>query len=73
VEKEPWGRGAVEADSQSKALRLGLYVSCSECARLIDLAEGNQQHRNDIEGLDLIRHSGEEHVTWLEMIGIPES
>jgi len=63
----------MEADAQAKALRLRLYFSCSEYARVIDLAEGNQQHRHDIEGPDLVRHCAEEHTTWLEMIGIPES
>ena len=34
------------ADAQAKGLRLWLYVFCSECARLIDLAEGNRQQRH---------------------------
>jgi len=66
------GDGAVDSDAQAKALRLRLYFSCPECARLIDLAEGNQQHRH-IEGPDLIQHFAEEHATWLEVIGITES
>jgi hypothetical protein len=39
----PAGLGvvAMDGDAQAKALRLRLYVLCSECARLIDLAEGN--------------------------------
>ena len=46
-----------------------MYVFCSECARLIDLAEGNRQRR-DVEGLDLVRHAAEEHAAWLEVLGI---
>jgi hypothetical protein len=56
----------------TKALRLRLYVSCSECARLIDLAEGNRQQR-DVGKTDLLLHYAEEHKTWLEMLGIIES
>jgi hypothetical protein len=63
----------MDSDGQAKALRLRLYFSCPECARLIDLAEGNQQHRHNIEGPDLVRHFAEEHATWLEVIGIRES
>jgi len=62
----------VDNEAQAKALRLRLYVSCSECARLIDLAEGNQQHRK-IEGPELVEHFAEEHAIWLEMLGISES
>jgi hypothetical protein len=38
----------LDREAQAKALRLRLYVLCSECARLIDLAEGNRQQR-DVE------------------------
>ena len=62
---------SVEGDSQAKALRLRMYVLCSECARLIDLVEGNRQQR-DFEGTDFIRHATEEHATWLEVLGIDE-
>jgi hypothetical protein len=62
----------VDNDAQAKALRLRLYASCSECARLIDLVEGNRQQR-DVERVDLLRHYAEEHKTWLEMLGITES
>ena len=58
-------------DAQAKALRLRLYVLCSECARLIDLAEGNRPQR-DVAGADLLRHAAEEHDAWLEMLGINE-
>lgn len=61
----------MEGDSQAKALRLRMYVLCSECARLIDLVEGNRQQR-DFEGTDFIRHATEEHATWLEVLGIDE-
>jgi hypothetical protein len=61
----------VEDDAQAKALRLRLYVLCSECASLIDLAEGNRPQRN-VEGRDIILHEAEEHAFWLEMLGINE-
>jgi hypothetical protein len=63
---------SVDGDTQAKALRLRMYVLCSECARLIDLAEGNRQQR-DVEGADFIRHAAEEHATWLEVLGIDEA
>jgi hypothetical protein len=46
-----------------------MYLLCSECARLIDLAEGNRQ-QSDVEALDLLRHAAEEHSVWLEGIDI---
>jgi hypothetical protein len=58
-------------EAQAKALRLRMYVLCSECARLIDLAEGNQPQRH-VEGADLVQHFAEEHVAWLEVLGISE-
>jgi hypothetical protein len=54
-----------------KALRLRTYVLCPECARLIDIAEGNRRQR-DIAGVDLLRHAAEEHAFWLEIPGINE-
>jgi hypothetical protein len=60
----------VDREAQAKALRLRMYVLCSECARLIDLAEGNRQQR-DVEVVDLIRHAAEEHSAWLEVLDIP--
>jgi hypothetical protein len=59
----------VDVSAQAKALRLRMYVLCSECARLIDLAEGNRQKR-DVEGVDLVRHVAEEHADWLEVLDI---
>jgi hypothetical protein len=56
--------------AQAHALRLRLYVFCSECAHLIDLAEGDRPQR-DVEELDVIRHAAEEHVCWLEMLVPP--
>ena len=47
-------RTTVDDDAQAKALRLRMYVFCSECARPIDLAEGNRSQR-DVEGRDLLR------------------
>ena len=61
----------MDDDAQAKALRLRLYVLCSECARLIDLAEGNRPQR-DVAGVELLRHTAEEHDSWLEMLGINE-
>jgi hypothetical protein len=52
-------RRSVDNDAQAKALRLRLYVSCSECARLIDLAEGQRPARH-VEGADLMEHFAEE-------------
>ena len=49
-----------------------MYVLCSECAHLIDLAEGNRPQR-DIESTDIIRHAAEEHAAWLEVLGIDEA
>jgi hypothetical protein len=60
----------LHSEAEAKALRLRMYVLCSVCARLIDLAEGNRQQR-DVEGLDLIRHVAEEHAAWLEVLDIP--
>jgi len=49
-----------------------MYVLCSECARVIDLAESNRPQR-DVVSTDLIRHAVEEHAGWLEMLGMNES
>jgi hypothetical protein len=62
----------VDGDAQAKALRLRMYVLCSRCAYLIDLAEGNPPQR-DVEGADLVRHQTEEHALWLEVLGVSES
>jgi hypothetical protein len=59
----------LDRDAQAKALRLRMYVLCSECARLIDLAEGSRQQR-DVEGVDLVQHAVEEHSAWLEVLDI---
>jgi hypothetical protein len=48
-----------------------MYVLCSECARLIDLVEGNPPQRG-VAGVDLLLHAAEEHDCWLEMLGINE-
>lgn len=64
----PW-RGTLNREARAKALRLRMYVLCSESARLIDLAEGNRQQR-DVEAVDLVRHAAEEHSAWLEMLDI---
>lgn len=49
-----------------------MYVLCSECARLIDLAEGNRQQR-EVEDADLARHETEQHSSRLEVLGIDEA
>lgn len=59
-------------DAQAKALRVRLYVLCSECARQIDLFEGNRQQR-EVEGSDSVRHVAEEHKIWLEVLGISDA
>jgi hypothetical protein len=56
-------------EAQARALRLRLYVLCSKCARLIDLAEGNPPKR-EVEGADLVRHAAEEQAAWLEVLDI---
>ena len=61
----------MDDDAQAKALRLRLYVLCSECARLIDLAEGNRPQR-DVAGVDLLQHAAEEHEAWLKVLGIDD-
>ena len=62
----------MDVDAQAKALRLRMYVFCSECAHLIDLAEGNRPQRS-VEGADAIRHAAEEHGAWLEVLGTDEA
>ena len=49
-----------------------MYVLCSECARLIDLAEGIRQQR-EVESADLERHQTDQHSFWLEALGIHEA
>jgi hypothetical protein len=66
------GCGTVDRQAQAKALRLRMYVLCSECARVIDLAEGNRQQR-EVEPVDLVRHEAEEHAHWLEVFGVDEA
>jgi hypothetical protein len=48
-----------------------MYVICSECARLIDLSDGNKPQRI-VESDDLVRHEVEDHAHWLEVLGIDE-
>jgi hypothetical protein len=61
----------MDEDAQAKALRHRMYFLCSECARLIDLAESNRQQRG-VEGTDLLRHAAEEHAAWLKVLGIDD-
>ena len=61
----------MDAD-QARALRVRMYVLCSQCAYLIDFAEGNQPQRN-VEAGDIIRHTAEEHAFWLEMLRIADA
>ena len=51
----------MDRQAQAKALRLRLYVLCSECARLIDLADDNKPQRM-VEAADLFRHEAEDHA-----------
>jgi len=53
-------------------LRLRMYVRCSECALLIDLAEGNRPGR-DVEAVDMLGHKFEEHAVWLELLGVAKA
>jgi len=66
------GDGRPELIATNIGVSLWLYVFCSECGRLIDLAEGNRQQR-DVVGPDIIRHAVEEHAAWLEMLGLDEA
>jgi hypothetical protein len=61
----------VDDNAQARALRLRMYVLCSECARLIDLTERNRPQR-DVAGVDLLRHAAEEHAAWLKVLGIDD-
>lgn len=60
----------LDRQAQAKSLRLRMYVLCSECARPIDLAEGNRPQR-DVEGADFVRHATEGHAVWLEVLDLP--
>jgi len=62
----------VNADLQERALRLSMYVRCSECARQIDLTEGERQQR-DVEEHDLVQHGADDHACWLGMLGMKEA
>lgn len=62
----------MDRQAQARALRLRMYVLCSECARLIDLAEGDRQQR-EVEDADLARHETEQHSFRLEVLGIDEA
>ena len=61
----------MDVEAQAKTLRFRMYVLCSECARLIDLAQDNFPRR-PVERTDLIRHVVEEHACWLGMLGLHE-
>ena len=61
----------MDRQAQAKALRLRMYVICSECARLIDLDDGREPQRT-VEAADLVRHEAEDHDRWLEVLGIDE-
>ena len=57
--------------AHANTLRLRMYVLCSECARRIDLADG-QKPRRTVEAADLVEHKTEEHARWLKLLGIEE-
>jgi len=61
----------MDPQAQARMLRVRMYVLCSECARLIDLADGNKPQRL-VETVDLVRHEVEEHAYWLEGLGVDE-
>jgi hypothetical protein len=61
----------MDRQAHANTLRLRMYVLCSECARLIDLADGSMQQRT-VEADDLVEHGAEEHARWLELLGIRE-
>jgi hypothetical protein len=61
----------MDRQAQAKMLRLTMYVICSECARLIDLADGNKPQRV-VEVADLVRHEAEDHACWLQSLDIDE-
>jgi hypothetical protein len=61
----------MDRQAQAKMLRLTMYVICSECARLIDLADGKRPQRV-VEPVDLVRHEAEDHGYWLQAVGIDE-
>jgi len=56
-------------DAQAKAMRIRMYMLCSECVRLIDLVESRPQQRQ-VEAPDISRHSVEQHLAWLEVLGL---
>ena len=58
--------------AKAKALRPRMYVICSECAHLIDLADGRKPQRA-VETADLVRHEAEDHDGWLEVLGIDKA
>jgi len=51
------------------ALRLRIYVICSECAGLIDPGDGNKAQRV-AEVADVVRHKAEEQACWLQVLGM---
>jgi hypothetical protein len=64
--------GIMSMDPQSRAeLRVRLYSICSWCAELIDRQQG-QQPRRGVRTEDLVAHVPQQHVLWLEMLGISE-
>ena len=64
--------GVVDGQAQAKALRLRMYLRCSECARLIDLDDGRGQLRA-VETTDLVRHESDNHGSWLGVLGVDEA
>ncbi len=61
----------MDLDIDARALRLTMYVRCSECARQIDLTVGERQQR-DVEEHDFALHGAEDHACWLDMLGVKE-
>jgi hypothetical protein len=61
----------MDREAHAKTLRLRMYVLCSECTRLIDLADGRKPQRA-VEAADVVEHEAEEHTYWLKVLGIDE-
>jgi hypothetical protein len=57
----------MDRQTHANTLRLRMYVLCSECARLIDLADGNEPQRK-VAADDLVEHETDEHACWLGLL-----
>ncbi len=62
----------MDANAQSKGLRLWLYVSCWS-ARVLSISPRAIGSSVMSKEPDLIRHLAEEYAAWLEMLGMSEA